>query len=176
MLETCDDTSPHPNRWCIYLFCSRNVTLDSCISFRKIGITVKRNPRRSSPLALEIHCTPHSAINSHEFGSPIALTSNNSWFFWRCNLVFLWRLFSETTRHCVVTSFQHTDFAVFQTCPTAADEDCAIIAGPLAPKTLPEQRACTIYNISEAHPNRFSSEKDILILLLTFFVDTHGSI
>ena len=60
---------------------------------------------------------------------------------------------------CVVASFQHADFAVFQTCPTAADEDCAIIAGPLVPKTLPEQRACTTSDISEAQPNRFSSEK-----------------
>ena len=51
---------------------------------------------------------------------------------------------------------------------------CGITSCPFVTKNSPEQRTYTTYNISEAHQNRLSRKKVRSILLLTFFVTTHG--
>ena len=69
----------------------------------------------------------------------------------------------------------HADFPVFNTCSSRAKWSTVSILISFAPKIIPEHRTNYIWNISEARLKEPNSQKVILILLLTFFVDTHGS-
>ena len=68
----------------------------------------------------------------------------------------------------------HADFPVFNTCSSRAKWSTVSILISFAPKFVPEQRTNHIWNISEARLKAPNNQKVILILWLTFFVDTHG--
>ena len=69
----------------------------------------------------------------------------------------------------------HAKFSVFENSPLGAYEIWNIISRSLVAKIVPKQRAYPTYNISKARPQRTSSEKVVLILLVTFIFPSHGS-
>ena len=68
----------------------------------------------------------------------------------------------------------HAKFPVFRTRPSGARERWDIVSHSLVIKITPKHRAYLTYNISNARPKRINSFRVMPILLLTFFVDTHG--
>ena len=69
----------------------------------------------------------------------------------------------------------HAKFPVFITSSSSASGGWDIVPRSLVPKIAPKHRTCPTYNISEARAKRISRSKVVLILLLKFIVDTHGS-
>ena len=69
----------------------------------------------------------------------------------------------------------HAKFSVFITRLSSASGGWNIVPHSLVPKIAPKHRTYPTYNISEARAKRISRSKVVLILLLKFIVDSHGT-
>ena len=76
---------------------------------------------------------------------------------------------------CCVLFLPHANFSFFENVPFSAHDIWDTIHRSLLAKIIPEHRAYTTYNISEARPKRISSKKVMLVFLVKFIVDTHGT-
>ena len=79
------------------------------------------------------------------------------------------------TLYDIVLFLPHANFSFFENVPFGAHDIWDTIPRSLLAKIIPEHRAYPTYNISKAQPKRISSKKVMLIFLLKFIVDTHGS-
>ena len=151
------------------------VTLTLLVKFRIIWVDVNPNPCGCVPFGLgRVH---RAQTTRGLFDCVIDLTRITRWVPVDLQSSIVLEMSSSGESDCAYWRefLPHAKFPVLKCTFSRASEGWTTIHRFSVEKMLSEQRAYTIYNISKAQPNRCSRQKVMSILLLTFFVTSHGS-